>query len=522
MKSIQRFATCVAMGVAVTAISVGDASAQFRFNGKSIQSFSKQASSSTRKSQSNRGSSYARNRTRAAQVSPKVATQRQAPRRTVGSQVKQAQNHWNRFTGGKSSASAKSKTQSKVYPGVYQPGSRVTSSKGKRPNRLPISVSPGSKFSGKFPLVKNPGKTSGKKPHVVIRPGKKPPAAKFPGLVIKPGVKLPGGKSPPFVKLPGAIKLPGKNPPVKIPPIVVNPGTKFPPIKFPPIVKTPGGKLPPVKLPPIVLNPKLPKFPNLPPIVINPGVPPIVVDPPGPIPCPPVHPPICPEPHCPPGVVIVFPPIGCPPICHCPEPPVVVCPPPAVIIEEPEIEIPVPVEEEIDEEIVEVEEGSPPDEAVEEPSEEAIVESETEPEPIDPETIDLLVEYVQLVEAGNLEKEEGPLYRVWFVNNGESAIEREFDIALLASNDDAPSETSPFATSRVAKIGAGERLTVEIRLPAEVLQMETDVEGNPQPFKNLFAAVDTRQELEERDEENNALGLARADIPAADLLASKQ
>jgi hypothetical protein len=134
--------------------------------------------------------------------------------------------------------------------------------------------------------------------------------------------------------------------------------------------------------------------------------------------------------------------------------------------------------------------------------------------------IDLQIEYVQALESGDAENALGPLYRVWIVNNGGSEISQPFDVVLVATNDDSPSPESPYAAERVAKIGAGQRLSVEIRLPVEVLQLSVDAEGMPVPFKNLFAAADVEQELKELNEENNALGLARHDIPDASLLAT--
>jgi hypothetical protein len=134
--------------------------------------------------------------------------------------------------------------------------------------------------------------------------------------------------------------------------------------------------------------------------------------------------------------------------------------------------------------------------------------------------IDLQVDYVQLVEAGDPQQELGPLYRVWIVNNGGAAVAKPFDVVLVATNEEAPSQESPYAAERVVQIGAGQRLSVELRLPVDVLQLAVDAEGQPVPFKNLFAAVDVHQELTELNEQNNALGLARNNVPDASLVAT--
>jgi hypothetical protein len=136
--------------------------------------------------------------------------------------------------------------------------------------------------------------------------------------------------------------------------------------------------------------------------------------------------------------------------------------------------------------------------------------------------IDLQVEYVQLVDSGDTSGDRGPMYRVWIVNHGKAAIAKPFDVVLVATNDDAPSQESPYGAERVTEIGAGQRLSVEIRLPVEVLQLSLDTDGLPVPFKNLFAAVDVQQELAELNEQNNALGVARADVPDASLLATAE
>ena len=455
------------------------------------------------------------------------------------------------------------KTRVPNFSGTVRPQQGIT-------QRLPQSVRPGITVRP-VPGQVVPGQTGRIPGRIIPRPGstfipgnKRPPIVSTPGLQRIPGVIKPPTIRPEIVR-------PILPPSIKVPPIV---STPKPPITIRP---------PAIKLPPQIARPKLPPNISIPPIKTPPVIQPDALKPkldslldglagggaiddladaieplfPGGIPddfAPgggggddgggdgPFDPdPVDPgdaggegggggffnpwwKPHCPPGIVIVFPPVGggsC--LQPCPPPPVVVCPPPAVIIEETVI-IEVPADEVVTDEAVSGDEVASEDEVAtdsEEDSADLATDESDEKEPLDPQKIDLVVEYVQLVREGDLESEEGPSYRVWFVNKGETTIDRPFDVALLASNEDAPTETSPFATKRVAQIEPGERLTVEIQLPAEVLQMGTDVEGNPTAFKNLFAAVDTQQELEERDEDNNALGLARTEVPPEDLLASK-
>jgi hypothetical protein len=215
-----------------------------------------------------------------------------------------------------------------------------------------------------------------------------------------------------------------------------------------------------------------------------------------------------------------------PPVGPCPEPPVVVCPPPAptcpppVVIPVADPQLPAPPD---DESLAADDSGAPSNAPEAEKTEADATELASAAKGDDAKQstdIDLQVEYVQMVEAGNPESELGPLYRVWIVNNGGAAITTPFDVVLVATNEDTPSQESPYAADRVSQIGAGQRLSVEIRLPVEVLQLSVDAEGLPVPFKNLFAAADVRQELVELNEQNNALGLTRSTVPDASMVAA--
>ncbi|MDA0660105.1 MAG: hypothetical protein O2931_13645 [Planctomycetota bacterium] len=204
-----------------------------------------------------------------------------------------------------------------------------------------------------------------------------------------------------------------------------------------------------------------------------------------------------------PPVLIYLPPTYyCPPpVTICPAPPITICPPPAVVVlpNEPTPAAPVPPADSI---------------------------ADTNPDATEPETakettlgpVDLKVEYVELIELQGDETGSGPLYRIWIYNAGPAPISQPFDLAVIATNGDRPEEDSPFATVRVTKIDPDARLSVEIRLPAEVLQMGIDTEGITQPFRNLFVAVDALAELQETNEENNALAISRTAIPASDAL----
>ncbi len=229
-----------------------------------------------------------------------------------------------------------------------------------------------------------------------------------------------------------------------------------------------------------------------------------------------------------------------PPVQRCPEPPVVVCPPPAplcpppgeVVIAEPPVTPDTPAPDAPPED-AQAEDG-PPAPGIDDTKDSQVADGDPPAPAIDGSTpaeqtnepqsgeVDLQVEYVQVVDGGSAEQQQGPLYRIWIVNHGTAPVVQPFDVVLVASNEDAPPSDAPYAAQRVARIEAGARLSVEIRLPVEVLQMGVDAEGLPVPFKNLFAAVDIQQELVELNEQNNALGLARKDVPDAAMLASSK
>ena len=43
---------------------------------------------------------------------------------------------------------------------------------------------------------------------------------------------------------------------------------------------------------------------------------------------------------------------------------------------------------------------------------------------------------------------------MWIVNRGKAPIIKPFDVVLIATNDDAPSQDSPYGAERVVEIGA--------------------------------------------------------------------
>ena len=121
---------------------------------------------------------------------------------------------------------------------------------------------------------------------------------------------------------------------------------------------------------------------------------------------------------------------------------------------------------------------------------------------------DLQLLAVRFVDPGHQEENLGPRYRVWFRNNSTVAIDRPFDVVLLAGNDDKAKPDLPMAGVRVNAIAAGETQVVDIRLPFAVQQMGRDAQGLPAPFSTLHVLVDGNREIDETSEVNNGTQLA--------------
>jgi hypothetical protein len=123
---------------------------------------------------------------------------------------------------------------------------------------------------------------------------------------------------------------------------------------------------------------------------------------------------------------------------------------------------------------------------------------------------------IRQVDAGNPERQEGPLMRVLVRNNSQTAIAKPFDLALVATAGEAPDENSPYSMQKIERMEAGQTLAVDVRLPAESAAVGLSADGQPESFKTLYGAVDVAQQLEESDEANNSTALDRSQIKPVD------
>lgn len=135
---------------------------------------------------------------------------------------------------------------------------------------------------------------------------------------------------------------------------------------------------------------------------------------------------------------------------------------------------------------------------------------------LEPQSLDLQVLAVRFVDPGHPEESIGPRFRMWLRNNSPVDLATPFNVMLLASADTHADASLPQSGSTVDRIGAGETLAVDIRLPFEANRVAKDDVGRSVPFNFLHALVDSHRELEEVNEANNGVVLARGDILPVD------
>jgi hypothetical protein len=130
-----------------------------------------------------------------------------------------------------------------------------------------------------------------------------------------------------------------------------------------------------------------------------------------------------------------------------------------------------------------------------------------------PALVDLELIAIRFVDLGFPHKKLGPAYRVRFRNAGSDDTTAPFWIALAADNGQQPTHAAKSASRQIAQLKAGGELSVDIRLPWEVMTMGSDSTGRAVPFSTLFVSLDTLGQIAETDERNNAARLARGEIP---------
>jgi hypothetical protein len=130
-----------------------------------------------------------------------------------------------------------------------------------------------------------------------------------------------------------------------------------------------------------------------------------------------------------------------------------------------------------------------------------------------PASVDLVVEQVVMVEAGDLAKNEGPLLRVVVANLGK-ADAGKFSLGLYASLKNEPNAEMVPAGKELTQLAAGARETIEVRLPVQALAMTEQGKNDRQSFKVLFAVADVQNEVTESEKRNNLLPITAVDLLA--------
>ena len=128
-------------------------------------------------------------------------------------------------------------------------------------------------------------------------------------------------------------------------------------------------------------------------------------------------------------------------------------------------------------------------------------------EPADAATMDLQITDVRLVEAGDLDQDLGPRYRIVCRNNGSVELPK-FHVSVLVDLGKKITEKAEVVTVESVGILPGNTHTVDVRLPVSVLKMIPE-RSKAKPFETFAAFVDADERLSETDEENNILLLSR-------------
>jgi hypothetical protein len=108
-----------------------------------------------------------------------------------------------------------------------------------------------------------------------------------------------------------------------------------------------------------------------------------------------------------------------------------------------------------------------------------------------------------MLEAGDAAKKLGPTFRVWFRNNSSVAIDRPFSLTAMMLGDDSTEANLPRAGVRIGRMGAGQMMSVDVRMPIEAAQP-----GLPM----LQVTVDSHREISETNKSNNTMTMKLAEI----------
>jgi hypothetical protein len=127
------------------------------------------------------------------------------------------------------------------------------------------------------------------------------------------------------------------------------------------------------------------------------------------------------------------------------------------------------------------------------------------------DVLDLELTDVRLVDAGSLERNVGPRFRLYYRNAGTIEAPR-FHVGVAVDLGDKVTEKAELVTVEAVGVKPGKSQSVDVRLPVEVLKMAIDYEGRPTAFNAFVALIDSDNDLAESNETNNLLVVSRAKI----------
>jgi hypothetical protein len=135
--------------------------------------------------------------------------------------------------------------------------------------------------------------------------------------------------------------------------------------------------------------------------------------------------------------------------------------------------------------------------------------------PVQTVAVDVELVDVRQIDAGDVQQQLGPAYRVTFHNNSAVDINSAFSVGAMASTSRRLSKEFPMATVQVPGIKAGATMAVDIRLPLDAQRMGVNYMGQNVPFAYLYVVVDSSNQLNDVNRNNNSTFQGRVDIPMA-------
>jgi hypothetical protein len=129
----------------------------------------------------------------------------------------------------------------------------------------------------------------------------------------------------------------------------------------------------------------------------------------------------------------------------------------------------------------------------------------------DDAALDIALTDVRLVDAGSLERNVGPRYRLFIKNTGTIETPK-FHVSVAVDAGNELTSAAELVTVEAVGMRPGKTQTVDVRLPVEVLKMSIDETGKAAPFKVFAAVVDSDGDLAEANADNNVWMSARDQI----------